>query len=171
MIRARFGGGAAVALALAAAAVAAGDAAAQAEVAAWGNLEGIRVDGHLMAFETGVCLLRPDGTEVTRTSKERQRPRFSREGAVRRVTSALGGISLREVVEDPSPGLARVDLTVAADTQGVTAETVFCLDLPLDDFAAGSAHPTGGAGGGTATVALGPIAAGSAAPVRRRASG
>jgi hypothetical protein len=171
MIGARWGGGAAVALALVAAGVAAGDASAQAEVAAWGNLEGIRVDGHLISFETGVCLLRPDGTEVTRTSKERQRPRFSREGAVRRVTSALGGVSLREVVEDPSPGLARVDLTVAADTQGVTAETVFCLDLPVDDFATGSAHLSGGAGEGNAAVALGTISGGSAAPVRRRAQG
>jgi hypothetical protein len=170
MIRARNGGGAALAMALAAAGIAAGDAAAQAEVAAWGNLEGIRIDGHRMAFETGVCLLRADGTELTRTSKERQRPRFSREGTVRRVSSALGGISLREAVEDPSPGLARIDLTVAADTQGVAAETVFCLDLPVDDFASGSARLSGG-GGGNAAVALGPIATGSAAPVRRRATG
>ena len=48
----------------------------QAEVTAWGNLEGIRVEGHRFDFETGVCLNRADGSELNRTSKERQRPRY-----------------------------------------------------------------------------------------------
>ena len=72
LLRSVFGSLAASAMAVVATS---GELSAQAEVTAWGNLEGIRIEGHLMRFETGVCLQRPDGSEMTRTSKERQRPR------------------------------------------------------------------------------------------------
>ena len=114
-------------------------AAAQAEVTAWGNLEGIRVEGHLFDFETGVCLNRPDGSELNRSSKERQRPRYSRDGSIRTVESALNGVSFRQEVEDAAEGVARVNIVARADTQEVAARTVYCFDLPLQPFADGSA--------------------------------
>lgn len=148
-----------------------GELAAQAEVAAWGNLEGIRIDGHLMAFETGLCLQRPDGSELTRTSKERQRPRYLREGSARRVTSSLGGIALREVVEDVAPGVARVELVVAADTQGISARTVFCVDLPADAFAGGTAHWVDPAGGDLSEQALASVGGSASRAAARQARG
>src|SRR5690606_7880973 len=149
----------------------AGPVAAQAEVAAWGNLEGIRTDGHLMDFETGICLQRADGSELNRTSKERQRPRYQRDGSVRRVSSSLGGISLREVVEDPAPGMARIELVVAADTQGITSSTSFCLDLPADEFAGGTAHWIDPVGPGVAQEPLAATAAGAGRSPAREARG
>lgn len=146
-------------------------AAAQAEVAAWGNLEGIRVEGHLMRFETGVCLQRPDGREMTRTSKERQRPRYRREGATRVVTSTLGGVTLHEVVSDPAPGRATIDLVVRADTAGIPARTTFCVDLPLDDFSAGSARWIDAVGAGAAEQPLAAVSGPATSSAAREARG
>src|SRR5690606_23038544 len=61
------------------------------------------------------------------------------------------GVSFRQVVEDVEPGVARVDLTVAADTQGVPASTTFCVDLPGTPYAGGQAEWIGASGGQAAT--------------------
>src|SRR5829696_7739511 len=48
---------------------------AQAIVDAWGNVEGIRVRGEVVPFETSVCLADSTGVVHARTAKERQTPR------------------------------------------------------------------------------------------------
>jgi hypothetical protein len=77
---------------------------AQAVVAAWGNVEGIRVRGEVVPFETSICLADSAGTVRTRTAKERQTPRFARIGSTRRITTRLGAYSIVEAVEDVRPG-------------------------------------------------------------------
>ena len=102
---------------------------AQAEVMAWGNLEGMRLEGQLIPFETSLCALAPDGGEVARTAKERQRPRFSRAGNRRTVTTSLRSFSITKVTEDTGPGTATVAVTVSADS-AASAGGSFCVDLP-----------------------------------------
>ena len=117
-------------------------AAAQAVVAAWGNVEGIRVDGEVVPFETSLCLTDSTGAVRARTAKERQTPRFERRGARRSIRTRLGAYDITETVEDVRPGVARVDVTVTADS--VTAlRPYLCVDTPKGHYrqpGAGSAR-------------------------------
>ena len=54
---------------------------AQPEVMGWGNLEGIRINGHLHAFDAGICVVEPGWTIWSRTGKERQQATFFRRGS------------------------------------------------------------------------------------------
>jgi len=54
---------------------------AQPEVMGWGNLEGIRIGGHLHAFDAGLCVVEPGWSIWSRTGKERQQTTFVRRGA------------------------------------------------------------------------------------------
>src|SRR5919112_2084729 len=102
---------------------------AQAVVAAWGNVEGIRVRGEVVPFETSICLADSAGTVRTRTAKERQTPRFARTGATRRITTRLGAYSIVETVEDVRPGEAKLDVALTADS-ATTARPYLCVDVP-----------------------------------------
>jgi hypothetical protein len=102
---------------------------AQAVVAAWGNVEGIRVRGEVVPFETSICLADSAGTVRTRTAKERQTPRFARLGSTRRITTRLGAYSIVETVEDVRPGEVKLDVALTADS-GTTARPYLCVDVP-----------------------------------------
>ncbi|HKH92264.1 MAG TPA: hypothetical protein VKA54_10680, partial [Gemmatimonadaceae bacterium] len=103
-------------------------AGAQAIVAAWGNVEGIRVRGEVVPFETSICLADSTGTVRTRTAKERQTPRFARTGATRTITTRLGAYSIVERVEDVRPGEVRLDLALTADSATAT-RAFLCIDV------------------------------------------
>src|SRR5918993_2637322 len=107
----------------------AGRIAAQAVVAAWGNVEGIRVEGEVVPFETSLCLTDSAGTVRVRTAKERQIPRFARRGSSRTITTRLGGYAIAETVEDVRPGVVRVDVTVTADSATALIPHL-CVDTP-----------------------------------------
>ncbi len=62
---------------------------AQAELAAWGNMSGIRIDGQLMKVPTSICLIGPSMAEVMRSEKEHQRPTYRRVGNRQIVTTEL----------------------------------------------------------------------------------
>ena len=115
-------------------------AAAQAVVAAWGNVEGIRVDGEVVPFETSVCLADSAGAVRARTAKERQTPRFERRGAVRSIRTRLGPYEISETVEDVRPGVVRVDVTVAADSTTALSPHL-CVDTPRGQYRPPSAGP------------------------------
>ena len=102
---------------------------AQAVVAAWGNVEGIRVRGEVVPFETSVCLADSAGTVRARTAKERQTPRFARIGTTRRITTRLGAYSIVETVEDVRPGEVKLDVALTADS-ATTVRPYLCVDLP-----------------------------------------
>ena len=101
----------------------------QAEVEAWGEVPGIRVEGELMEVGAGLCAVSPEGRVIARTGKERQRPKYSREGSRRTVLSTLGPLSFVETVEDAGPGAATLDVRFTADTT-TTAGGYLCLELP-----------------------------------------
>jgi hypothetical protein len=89
---------------------------AQAVVAAWGNVEGFRVEGELFPFEISLCTINSAGAIVGRTAKERQQPRFSRAGPMRTVNTRLGAFSIAETVQDLGPNEAKVDVRFTADS-------------------------------------------------------
>ncbi|HET8654418.1 MAG TPA: hypothetical protein VFL93_02705 [Longimicrobiaceae bacterium] len=138
----------------------AGPALGQAEVMAWGSIDGIRVEGQRMPFESDLCAIAPDGHEVARTAKERQLPHFSRQGDRRTVTSRLGSLSFTEVVDDTGPGAATVDVRFAADSVATDTGGYLCLYLPRSGYGGGTVQLTGAASGRTARAPLGAAPAG-----------
>ncbi|MBN2029151.1 hypothetical protein JW824_02805 [bacterium] len=110
----------------------------QVEVAAWGNVMGIRVDGELMAFESSLRVVQPDWTDMTQTAKERQNPQFSRNGNTVTVTSRLNDLSLTEVIEDIETGTIRIQVQFTVESAMEMAGAFFCIDLPGTDFVGAS---------------------------------
>ena len=64
----------------------AGTAFGQPETMAWGNLTGVRVDGHLLEAATSMCVAQPDWSGVSCTGREKQTNRYSRSGKTETVT-------------------------------------------------------------------------------------
>ncbi len=117
---------------------------------AWGNLTGIRVDGYLHEFSTGLCVVQPDWTGVTRTDKERQTSTYTRTGKIESVKSQLRPArELRrlgadwtmlasEVIEDTGPGTAKVDVEFTSPKEAKIAGAYYCLSLPASVYSAGT---------------------------------
>ena len=119
----------------------AGQASAQAVVAAWGNVEGIRVNGEVVPFETSICLADSAGVVRARTARERQMPRFQRSGSTRTITTRLGAYSIVESVQDLRPGVVRIDVALTADS-ATTLRPALCIDTPEGYYGDVSPGPT-----------------------------
>ena len=132
------------------------DAFGQAECSGWGGLRGIRVDGELMAFTTGVRAVSP-GLPIVQTRGERLiNPQFSRDGD-KQICS--GGLSIGEFragadsvlvrlpvgtalfeFQDTGPGIATADIQVKANADVKLAGIYFFIHLPSSDYSDGSAQ-------------------------------
>ena len=110
--------------------------AAQAVVAAWGNVEGLRVDGEVFPFETSLCVLGDSG--IARTQKEKQLPRYSRLGDVRTIVTKVGAYSITETVTDTVRGETTVAVNFTADS-ATTAGGYFCVEAARGLYAGVSA--------------------------------
>jgi O-glycosyl hydrolase len=106
-----------------------GPASGQPETLAWGNINGIRVDGHLFELNSSLCAVAPDG-KIFQTGRERQTNSYSRNGDVETVTVQTSGkgwsLNGRETVEDLGDGGAVMDVWFDSPKEG----TYWCLDLP-----------------------------------------
>lgn len=114
----------------------AGEAAGQAEVRAWGNVTGLRVEGQLMPFETSLRAVGVRGATVLETAKERQNPSFIRDGDHTVVETALDSLDLRQTVTDVAPGVATIDVAVSA-RDGLSLEGVYLVVRVPTDLAGG----------------------------------
>jgi len=121
-----------IVLACAAVSTLAAPSAAQAVVAAWGNVEGLRVDGEIFPFETSMCAVSDSG--IARTQKEKQLPRYSRLGDVRTVVTHVGAYSITETITDTKRGEVVVDLSFTADS-ATRAGGYFCIEAPRGSYA------------------------------------
>jgi hypothetical protein len=106
----------------------------QPEFTAWGNLTGIRVEGHLIGFETSLCLIGSDLMQVTQTAKEQQRPNYRLEGNRQTVTTRLGDVSFVEVVESSGDGKALLNVKAKAEADTNISGAFLCLEFPSGDF-------------------------------------
>jgi O-glycosyl hydrolase len=105
----------------------------QPETMAWGNLNGIRVDGHLFELNASMCVVQPDGSVFT-TGRERQTNSYSRRGKIETVMVAMRGkewaLNGKEAVEETGTGTAKVDIQFDPPKDAGIAGTYWCLDLP-----------------------------------------
>jgi O-glycosyl hydrolase len=114
---------------------------------AWGNLTGIRVDGHLFELNSSMCVAQPDGTSVFTTGREKQTNNYSRNGKVETVTVQMHrdgwALNGKEVVEDTGTGAAKVDIQFDSPQEANIAGAYWCLDLPAALFSGGTVQITG----------------------------
>jgi len=107
---------------------------AQAELTAWGNVNGVRIDGQLLKFTTSICLIGPSMADVTATGKEKQRPMYTRKGDKQIVTTELSQFSFAETVQDTDHGMAAINIKEKAVADTTLTGAFICFDLPADDY-------------------------------------
>jgi len=123
-----------------------------------GRSSGIRVDGELMAFTTGIRAVAPDSTPLAQPNLERLAySRFSRDGNKLICSGSLSpvsgspagggrgrgparGVNGRVVYEDAGPGLVNVDVQVTANADTALAGTYFFIHLPGAEYSGASAQ-------------------------------
>ncbi|MDR0537280.1 MAG: hypothetical protein LBH04_04425 [Tannerellaceae bacterium] len=111
---------------------------AQTEVMAWGNMTGIRIDGLLVDFESSVRVVKSQWADVDFTGRERQRPRYTREGEKQIVKSKIQYIPFEQTVEDRGKGIVGVNLSFASDSTVKHEGVYYCFSFTDKHYAAGS---------------------------------
>jgi hypothetical protein len=136
----------------------------QAELAPWGNLTGLRVQGQLLETGTSLRLVRPDWVSEAATRHEAQRPHYTRQGAQQLVTTRLDSLDLRETVTDLDPGRATVAVQATARAATAMFGTFLALELPKEHYAQAKMQVLDAQGKALTTLALGGASA-STSPV------
>ncbi len=103
---------------------------AQVEMEGWGNVNGIRVEGQLMEFETSIKLIYSDSTASKSTAKERQRPIYHRKGLVQSVTTRIDSLYLNILSEDLAPGSAEINVSLDSHADTALIGVYFCIRFP-----------------------------------------
>lgn len=104
-----------------------------AEVMAWSNITGVRMDGELVDFESTLRVGNPGGY-IEQTGRERQNNvRYRREGASQIVDIPLHGAHFTQKVTDVDRQTVHIDWTVEADSN-LDEGAYFCLDFSGDNY-------------------------------------
>jgi hypothetical protein len=161
----------------------AGAAYAQPETMGWGNLTGIRVDGHLLALNSSLCVAQPGWAGVTHSGKEQQESTYHRQGETVNLTvrmqeprqlrgpQGIGwAVNAAEVVEPAGVGGAKVSLEYTSPKASTMEGAYFCMALPGSFYSGGSVELINPASG-AARVSLAPGANPKNEYVRTKASG
>jgi len=119
---------------------------AQTEVMAWGNITGIRIDGQLMAFESSLRVSDKNWEHISTTARERQRPKYDREGSKQTVFTKIGTISFTQIVEDIESGISKVTVTASADADTSVGGVFFAIYLPDNIYSDGTVKFKNGSG-------------------------
>ena len=98
---------------------------------AWGNITGIRVEGQLMEFESSLRVVEKGWMHYSATGKEKQQPKYDRDGLKQIITTGMNGFRFSEIVEESGKGLASVTIKSNSPVTDTLIEGVFfCIDLP-----------------------------------------
>jgi len=129
----------------------AGAAFAQPEVMAWGNLTGLRVEGHLLELGTSLCVAQPQLAGVSCTGHEKQQNNYSRNGKTETVTVHMRAplefrdaqgigwtMNATETVEDTGPGTVKIDLEFTSPNEANIGGAFLGIELPAPVFSGGS---------------------------------
>jgi hypothetical protein len=102
----------------------------QTEVMAWGNITGIRVEGQLFEFESSIRVVGSNWISLTATGKEKQQPKYHRDGDSQIVKTELGGIQINQTVKENGRGSAMVSIDALSLRDTTIDGVYFCIDLP-----------------------------------------
>ena len=110
----------------------------QTEVEPWGNITGIRVDGQLMEFETNVSIVKKNEAGIEATAKEKQRPKYTREGDKQIISTKIDSLYIKEIVTDEGRGKANVSLRLTAKKNMQGNVVYFGILLPMKFYEKGT---------------------------------
>src|ERR1700744_1498357 len=102
---------------------------AQMEFKPWGNIDGIRVKGQLMDFNTCVVVVWKDWKKISFTGKELQKPRYKRQEKEEAVNTEMGDLQFTISAKDEGSGKA--SLTIQCIPQKDVTVTGVYLNLSL----------------------------------------
>ncbi|MBS7563244.1 hypothetical protein KHS38_02400 [Mucilaginibacter sp. Bleaf8] len=102
----------------------------QVEVAPWGNITGIRNHGQLYRFETSLQYIKNDGKQTLATDRERQRPKYRRNGAAQIINTNLDSLYFEETINNAGDGQATVKLSLTSHADTNLTGAYFVVTLP-----------------------------------------
>ena len=111
---------------------------AQTELAPWGNITGIRIDGQLMKFETYIAVVKKGWTRIKATGKERQRPRYNRNGNQQVVNTNIDSLYFIETVTDIGKSSAAVRVQLTSKSNDTLEGIYFTISVPGEQYAGGN---------------------------------
>ena len=103
---------------------------AQAEFRPWGNLEGIRVKGQLMEFNTRLVVVGQNWKKISVTGKELQKPKYTRQAKGATVNTQIGNLDFTEVVKDAGNGYVVLNLKFIVLKDTTVKGVYFNISLP-----------------------------------------
>lgn len=106
---------------------------AQAEVMAWGNIHGIRVEGQLMEFNATMCTPNADWSEIRHTAKESHYTDYERDGEYQMITPQLDSLFFIETVHDLDKGVAEVKVEVNSRADSAIGGVFLCMEFPMNE--------------------------------------
>ena len=130
---------------------------AQTEVMAWSNITGIRVEGQLMEFESSLRVVDRTWQQISASARERQRPKYDREGNKQTVNTKIGAISFTQIVEDIDKGSARVTVTASSEADTALEGVFFSLYLPDKLYSEGNIRAKSASSSGKSNYPLATI--------------
>ena len=110
------------------------EACGQAESTQWGNIQGIRVEGQMMHFNSSIRIVNPDWTSMHQSAYPQRGLEFTRDGNRQTIQSNLDNISFTEIIDEMGSGITTVDVDIKIDSGTESAGIFFCIDLPGRDF-------------------------------------
>lgn len=113
----------------------------QTEVQPWGNIMAIRIDGQPVNFESSLRVVYNNWSGIHATGRERQRPKYERQGAQQIITTAIDSIHFTEIVEDGGKGTAKINIQASATANRNIEGVFFALSLP-DEYNANATVKT-----------------------------
>jgi hypothetical protein len=119
---------------------------AQAEFKPWGNLDGIRIKGQLMEFNTRLVVVYKDWKKIHFTGKEMQRPKYTRtSGELQEVTTMIDSLQFTETVKSNSRGSATVTIKCISHSDTTVKGVYFNVSLPANVYLASMVRSNDGA--------------------------
>jgi O-glycosyl hydrolase len=102
----------------------------QVEVAPWGNITGIRKQGHLFKVETSLQFIKRGGNQIINTAREQQTPIYTRNGNVQTVTTRIDSLLFEKVVTDGGGGKAQIDIKLTSEVDTSMLGAFFVVRIP-----------------------------------------
>ena len=103
---------------------------AQTEFKPWGNLDGIRIKGQLMEFNTRIVVIGQNWKKFSFTGKELQKPKYTRQNKEAEVNTQIGDLQFVINSKDEGSGEARLTIKCLVQKDTTVKGIYFNLSLP-----------------------------------------
>jgi hypothetical protein len=139
---------------------------AQAELTPWGNMTGFRIDGHLIKFNSSMCVIDTSLLDASFTNGDNQRRVYYRKGDAQFVTSTvLPKYIYTEMVQDTGSKMAKLKIKVNA-VDSILTGVFLCIELPSAEYSGAKMELLDSTASAIEPVSLFPGRPGMASPRR-----